>query len=100
MRRLRLSNERERCRHRSVVRHTGGVGDMAEVNHPRAGRDGALEEVVQLVEVLRRRGDGEGLQDDAVAALALAPGGEHPGIVLRGRQDLVARLKLERLFGK
>jgi hypothetical protein len=73
----------------------GEVRDVADQDHLRLRRDRLLEALVEVVEALWRDREGDRLQDDAVAALALAPGGEHARVVVRGGEDLVARLQVE-----
>src|SRR5262249_23135808 len=71
------------------------VDYVAHEDHPRLGRDVLLEEADNLAEVLAGEGNLELLERNAVPPLHLLKRGDHPRIVLRGRQDLVASFQLE-----
>ena len=70
------------------------VRDVGEVEDLRPGRDGLLEHLVE--EVLgRRHGELEAGHDDALAPHPLVPRRQHAGVVLLGRDDLVAGLEVD-----
>ena len=69
------------------------VRDVTDVDDLGARRDRGFDAARQILLRRRRHGEGDLLQDDAVAPLALLPGGDHARVVLRGRQDLVAALQ-------
>ena len=68
----------------------GQVGDVADVDHLRARRDGGFEAPRQIVQGRRRDGERDLLQHDPVALHPLLPGVEHAAVVLVGREDFVA----------
>src|SRR5437016_918217 len=73
----------------------GTVGDVAYVDDLRLRREALLDTLGQKVETWRRHGKLDLLQNDAVAAFTLQPGGDHPRIVLVGGDDFIARFQVQ-----
>jgi hypothetical protein len=73
----------------------GQVRDVTEMEHACARTDRALEHVDQVLRVRRRHGERDLPDDDAFAARALIPRGQHAAVVLVRRQHLVAGLHLD-----
>src|SRR6185437_10072799 len=68
----------------------GQVRDVADVDDLGLRRDSGGEARDQIVGRRGWHGEGDLLQDDPLAADPLLPGRDHPGVVLRGGQYLVA----------
>ncbi len=70
------------------------VGDVAEMENLRLRRDGLFEAVVEIV---RRRGDRElqAVHFDVIAPHPLVPRRQHTGVVLLGRDHLIASLQVD-----
>ena len=68
---------------------------MHHLDHLRARRDGVLERLHDLLVRWRWSGEFYLPEDDPVPPLALQPRVDHARVVLRGRDDLVARLEID-----
>ncbi len=71
------------------------VRDVGNLDDPGAGSHRSLEPVHDLLLVLRRNGERNLVEHDAIPADALLPGGDHSPVVLVGDHHLIALLEVE-----